>query len=108
MTYSLDFLHNLDTRAMRDPGAILGVDDNPEKISDQVLFALPQIIAPKPIHRGRDISPWAVAPEREVRPAVFPMRSRPGAIFPRSPLLTPLRKAHAEAKGIAQVVDIYS
>jgi hypothetical protein len=57
-TYSLDFLHNLDTRAMTDPGAILGVDDDPEKISDQVLFAVPQIIAPKPIHRGRGISPW--------------------------------------------------
>jgi hypothetical protein len=24
---------------MMDPGAILGVDDDPEKISDQVLFA---------------------------------------------------------------------
>jgi hypothetical protein len=24
--YSLDFLHNLDTRAMTDPGAILGED----------------------------------------------------------------------------------
>jgi len=49
VTYSLDFLHNLDTtRAMTDPGAILGVEDDPEKISDQVLFAVPQIIAPKP------------------------------------------------------------
>ena len=35
VTYSLDFLHNLDTRAMTDPGAILGVDDDPEKVSDQ-------------------------------------------------------------------------
>ena len=58
MTYSLDFLHNLDTRAMTDPAAILGVDDDPEKISDQILFAVLQIIAPKPIHRGRGISPW--------------------------------------------------
>jgi hypothetical protein len=33
---------------MTDPGAILGVEDDPEKISDQVLFAVPQIIAPKP------------------------------------------------------------
>ncbi len=43
---------------MTDPGAILGVGDDPEKISDQVLFAVPQIIAPKPIHRGRGISLW--------------------------------------------------
>jgi hypothetical protein len=51
---------------MTDPGAILGVDDDPEKISE------------------------------------------PRAIFPRSLLPTPLRKTHAEAKGVAQVVDIYS
>ncbi len=58
VTYLLDFLHNLDTRAMTDPGAILGVGDDPEKISDQVLFAVPHIIASKPIHRGRGISLW--------------------------------------------------
>ncbi len=89
---------------MTDPGAILGVDDDPEKISDQVLFALPQIIAPKPIHRGRGISPWvgssAVSEERGSRHSPsFHMQIATGAIFSRSPLPTPLRKAHAEAKG---------
>jgi hypothetical protein len=58
VTYSLDFLYNLDTRTMTDPGAILGVGADPEKISEQVFFAVPQVIAPKPIHRGRGISPW--------------------------------------------------
>ncbi len=52
---------------MADPGAILGVDDDPEKISDQVLFAVPQIIAPKPIHRGRGISPWVGGQNRPIR-----------------------------------------
>jgi hypothetical protein len=46
---------------MTDPGAILGVDDDLEKTSDQVLFAVPQIIAPKPIHAAVTVAQFVIA-----------------------------------------------
>jgi hypothetical protein len=46
---------------MTDPGAILGVDDDPKKLSDQVLFAVPQIIAPKPIHAAVTVAQFVMA-----------------------------------------------